>query len=156
MSNIKKTLLVLSLVIIVLSGCNINVPEEMVPDPFMASNKNANSSDPVATDSAKRFTSNTTDDSSYQDARDWAEKYKELKAKNTQLEKYNAELAADNKRLVKRFDAMKVSLEMTEKELSDANEMLIVQNKDLVNWKANVLGFREESNYNLPGITSFK
>ena len=147
MNNIKKTILLLSLVIIVLSGCNINVPEDMLPDTFTASNKKANSSDPVPKDNRKRFTSSTADNSSYEEARDWAVKFKELKAKSVQLKKYNSELTADNKRLAKRFDSMRANLEITEQELSDANDMLIEQRKELVNWKTNVLGFREESNY---------
>lgn len=147
MKHIKKTFLVLSLVVIVLSGCNINVPEEIVPEPFMGTNNKPNPSDPVPTDNGIRFTSKAVDDRSYDDARDWAVKYKELRLQNQQLEKLNNELATDNKRLMKRFDAMNANLKITEKELSDANEMLIEQRKELDNWKANVLGFRDESNY---------
>ena len=42
---------------------------------------------------------------------------------------------------------MKLNLETAEKELADANEMLIEMRKELDNWKTNVLSFREESNY---------
>ncbi|MBW8014796.1 MAG: hypothetical protein FVQ82_01295 [Planctomycetes bacterium] len=146
MNHIKKTFLVLTLVIIVLSGCNMNVPEEIAHATFTGIKKKPDSQEHVPTDSRKRFISNTGDNSNLGDVRNWTEKYKEFKSKNELLEKLNAELTTDNERLVKRFDAMSANLKITEKELSDANELLIEMRKELDGWKANVLGFREEIN----------
>ena len=146
MNHIKKIFLVLTLVIIVLSGCNMDVPGEIANATITSIQKKPNSQKHVPTDSRNRFISNTADDSCFEDVRGWAEKYKELKSKNEQLEKLNAELTTDNKRFVKRFDAMSANLKITEKELSDANELLIEMRKELDGWKANVLGFREEIN----------
>ena len=42
---------------------------------------------------------------------------------------------------------MSDNLKTAEKELSDANELLIEMRKELNSWKTNVLGFRDESNY---------
>ena len=145
MNQIKKTFLVLSLVTIVLSGCNINVPEGIVPETFTGTKK-PDPIEPVAIDSRNRFTSNAGIDGSFEDVRSWTEKYKELKSKNVNLKKLNDELSTDNKRLMKRFDAMNANLKITEKELSDANELLIEMRKELDGWKANVLGYREDIN----------
>ncbi|MCF7954401.1 MAG: hypothetical protein K9M75_01230 [Phycisphaerae bacterium] len=147
MNYMKKTFLVLTAVTIVLSGCNVNIPDEMVPEAFIEPTQNAKQPGPVAVSDKKRFTSNVDNESRYDDIRSWAEKNKELKSENTHLKKLNDELAADNERLVKRFDSMKANLETAEKELADANQMLIEMTKDLANWKADVLSFREESNY---------
>lgn len=147
MNNIKKVISALVLVIIVLSGCSINVPEEIVPEQFHNTNAGANTSGAQANDSRNRFTTSVEEDISFEEARNWAEKYKELKEQNEHLKKLNSELAVDNKRVMQRFDAMKTNLEIAEDELSAANEMLIEQRKELNDWKTNVLGYQEKNDY---------
>ena len=134
-------------VTIVLSGCNVNIPDEMIPEAFAESTRNTKQPAPVAVSNSKRFGSNVDNESRYEDDRNWAVKNKELKSQNVHLKRLNDELAKDNERLVKRFDAMKVNLETAEKELTDANEMLIEMRKELDGWKTDVLSFRKESNY---------
>jgi len=147
MNYLKKTFLVLTAVTIVLSGCNVNIPDEMVPGGFVEPVRNPKQPAPVAVSNKKRFVSNVDNESRYEDVRSWAEKNKELKSQNAHLKKLNDELATDNVRLNKRFDAMKANLETAEKELTDANEMLIEMRKELDGWKIDVLSFRKETNY---------
>lgn len=147
MNLIKAALLALTLIAIILSGCNVNIPKEIIPDSFEEKFLEADTPNPVPNDSRKRFTSSAPEDSNFENIRGWAEKYKDIKDQNVQLRKRNDELVVDNKRLMDRFESMNSNLELTEKELTDANEMLIEMRKELDNWKMNVLGFREESNY---------
>jgi len=146
MNSIKKTILILTAIAIVQGGCNINVPEEIVPNAFTKQQK-AVAPDPVVSNNSNRYISNASNDNSFDDARGWAIKYKELKEQNDQLKKRNGELTTDNTRLMERFDVMRVNIKTAETELSDANELLIEMRKELDSWKTNVLGFREESNY---------
>jgi septal ring factor EnvC (AmiA/AmiB activator) len=132
--NHLKAMFVTITVAVVMSGCVPTVTENKIPEP-------------VAEDTGLRYTSDAPKEASFKDVRAWAEKYKQISKQNEQLKKQNQELTTDNTRLVKRFDTMRASLEETEGELSDANDMLIEMRKELDGWKANVLGFREESNY---------
>jgi hypothetical protein len=133
MNHLKAILLTLT-VIVVMAGCGRRLSNKAVPKP-------------VAKDIGSRFTSSNPNESKFKDFRVLAQKNQAIGKQNANLKKRNDELVADNKRLMKRFDAMQSNLNIAEKELMDANEMLIEMRKELDGWKANVLGFREESNY---------
>ncbi len=132
MNHLKASLVTLT--VIVMSGCNPAFIDKEIPEP-------------VAQGIGSKFISSAPEDANFKDVRVWVEKHKQLSKQNEQLKKLNDELVTDNKRLMGRFDAMQANLEVAEKELSDANEMLIEMRKELDGWKADVLGFREEINY---------
>jgi len=147
MKNPKAVVFVIFAVIVVLCGCNVNVPQEIVPDTFKSPTQKTKAPDPVVDSNVKRFSKKVGDNASYDDVRVWSERFNELKKQNKQLKTRNDELTADNKRLMARFNVMKDNLGTAEKELKEANLMLIETTKDLEGWKANVLSFREEQNY---------
>lgn len=132
--NHSKAILMILAVVVVISGCVPTMMEKEVPAP-------------VAENIGDRFTSSAPESANFKDIRVWSEKYRELSEDNKLLKKRNDELTTDNKRLMGRFDVFRANLELAEKELSDANEMLIEMRKELDGWKTNVIGFREEINY---------
>ena len=97
---------------------------------------------PVASDSIAKHQGSSK--LTIEDSRMWAQKIKQLEERNQNFKIQNQELAQDNERLRKRYNAMKDTLESTEKELDDANDMLIEMRKELDGWKMDVLGHREE------------
>ena len=58
--------------------------------------------------------------------------------------KANEKLSEENKRLLAHVARAQMQFEQSQKELSEANETIIDLNRDLRDWKGNVLGFRSE------------
>jgi hypothetical protein len=79
--------------------------------------------------------------------RSMAQKNDTLKAMVIKLTNDKDDLTTENDRLIKRYEIMKDNLGQTEKELAEANDMLIEMRIELNKWKDNVLGFREEINF---------
>jgi len=68
----------------------------------------------------------------------------ELLEQMTTLREQNQELAAENHELKKQIAALEPELEQAKRELNEANDLLIEMRVELNNWKADVLGFRNE------------
>ncbi len=60
------------------------------------------------------------------------------------LQKDNRELEGRNRNLLGQMAKLQMDLTQTQKELADANDLLLEMRVDLVRWKENVLGFRQE------------
>lgn len=73
-----------------------------------------------------------------------AEKNSELSENITVLNQQNQELIAENQNLKNRLAKLEPELKQTNKELADANDLLIEMRIELNNWKTDILGFREE------------
>jgi len=56
----------------------------------------------------------------------------------------NIQLTGENEKLKKEAATLQVQLTQTQKELGEANQLLVELQKDLNNWKADVIGFRDE------------
>ncbi len=56
----------------------------------------------------------------------------------------NKRLTADNEALLQQIAALEAKLKQTQKELGEANELLIEMLTELNTWKSNILGFRGE------------
>ncbi|AQT66938.1 hypothetical protein STSP2_00076 [Anaerohalosphaera lusitana] len=72
------------------------------------------------------------------------EENKELRKQIDELTAEKEALMEDNQVLEKRAVLLKENLAQTEKELEEANELLIDMRMELDKWKENVLGYREE------------
>ena len=59
-------------------------------------------------------------------------------------QKDNAKLTEENRKLLAQMARLQMQLEQSQKELAEANETIIDLNRDLREWKGNVLGFRSE------------
>lgn len=77
-------------------------------------------------------------------ALDWAAKYEQAVQSITELQKQSRQQLLDAQAL--QAEKLKLQAELTaaQKELKDANTLLIEMRKELTKWKADVLGFRGE------------
>ena len=74
----------------------------------------------------------------------WSTKYADLSEKLVGIQEEKQELDKVNRRLLVEQAKLRTELELTQKELDEANDMLIQMRTALDKWKADVLGFREE------------
>ncbi|HOK96101.1 MAG TPA: hypothetical protein PK052_00095 [Anaerohalosphaeraceae bacterium] len=125
--------------IIVLAGCvQPGQPLESAVKPAQTEMK----TDGMA---AKRFQEPQTEGPTViESAIELSKKYAALSEEMTKLQLEKQALAAENSRLKEQVAALEPQLAQTQKELSEANDLLVEMRIELNNWKADVLGFREE------------
>jgi uncharacterized coiled-coil DUF342 family protein len=70
--------------------------------------------------------------------------YSRLNQEAALLRQQNEDLIAKNRRLNEQAVSLEDQLQQTQKELAEANSLLIDMRIELNNWKADILGFREE------------
>lgn len=91
----------------------------------------------------KRFADGTTAGAT-DSALAWSQKYEELlKQQQKQTEKSQA-LVTENSDLKQTIDKLQQDLAKTKKDLDEANVFLQDMHRELTQWKADVLGYREE------------
>jgi DNA repair exonuclease SbcCD ATPase subunit len=73
-----------------------------------------------------------------------SEKYAKLSEQAVTLREENQRLTGENQELRQQMTALDTKLKQTQKELSEANALLIEMLTELNNWKSNILGFRSE------------
>jgi uncharacterized coiled-coil DUF342 family protein len=73
-----------------------------------------------------------------------SKKYAKLSEETMLLRQKRQEFIAENRRLKDRVAVLQTQLQQAEKELTEANDLLIDMRVELNNWKANVLSFRDE------------
>ena len=71
-------------------------------------------------------------------------KYVSLSEEMVEQKMQNQQLLAENKRLKEQSDLLEPKLRQAQKELTEANDLLLEMRIELNNWKTNILGFREE------------
>jgi len=72
-------------------------------------------------------------------------RYAELSQQMTLIKENNQHLTDENQRLKESLVPCQSSLTQTEKELAEANDLLIEMRIELNNWKTNIIGFRNET-----------
>lgn len=77
-------------------------------------------------------------------AMELSKKYAELSQEATMLRQKNQDFAAKNYQLKDQAAILEAQLQQAQKELTEANELLIEMRIELNNWKTDVLGFRGE------------
>ncbi len=109
------------------------------------------SSDPVAAGAqppetaAKRFQDGSLQGrTAVESALELSEKYAQLSDQTATLRQENQRLATDNGNLRQQIASLEGKLQQTQKELGEANDLLIEMLTELNNWKSNILGFRGE------------
>jgi len=73
-----------------------------------------------------------------------SEKYARLSDQTIALREENQQLVTENEGLQQQIATLEAKLRQTQKELGEANELLIEMLTELNNWKTNILGFRGE------------
>lgn len=136
-----QTMLVVSLFsgVCLVSGCTDGAkPLEGVLKPGDASQKTSQSA-------ARQFQDTSPDGpTALESAIELSKKYAVLSEEMSALKLANQNLTAENRRHVQQAAVMEKELAQAQKELSEANDLLIEMRIELNNWKADVLGFRDE------------
>lgn len=83
-------------------------------------------------------------DTAVDTALQWAQKCSELSEQLGRADKDNRLLRKENLEFKEQATKLQTDLSLAEKELQGANTMLMDLQKQLENWKASVLGFRQE------------
>jgi septal ring factor EnvC (AmiA/AmiB activator) len=74
----------------------------------------------------------------------WSERYSQAIEKLARLQQENADLQEKNRSIASQAVKHQAELAQAQKELNDANAMLVDIRGELEKWKASVLGFRQE------------
>ncbi len=95
---------------------------------------------------AKRFQEPTAEKSptAVESAIDLSQKYAKVSEEAAILRQKSQNLEAENQQLKEQVISLDAQLQQTKKELSEANNLLVEMRMELNNWKADVLGFRDE------------
>jgi chromosome segregation ATPase len=139
-TNKKRFILIIPLLsMFILFGCQIpKGPVKVVfpPEPTTA---------PPSGSAARRFQESAPKaQTAVESAVELSEKYARLSEQAAALRKQNQDLIAENGRVKEMLDSSQEQLRQTQKELAEANDLLIEMRIELNNWKTNVIGFRDE------------
>lgn len=106
----------------------------------------ANAQAADATDAtAKRFQDSPAEGrTAVESAIELSEKYAKLSDVTVTLRQDNQRLTRENENLREQVAALDTKLKQTQKELTEANDLLIEMLTELNHWKSNILGFRGE------------
>jgi len=105
----------------------------------------ARQGDPLGAPVAKRFQDVPTENrTAVESAIELSEKYAQLSDQAATFRQENQRLTGENKALQTQIADLEVKLKQTQKELTEANDLLIEMLAELNNWKSNILGFRGE------------
>ena len=86
----------------------------------------------------------TGNPSPVESAMELSAKYMKLAEEMTALKADNQRLTGENQLLKDQFTPCRNNLTQAQKELAEANDLLIEMRIELNNWKSNILGFRDE------------
>jgi chromosome segregation ATPase len=141
MQSDKKTLvLLISLaVVFLLSGCSaFQKPAAIDVEPDLLDEQQ---SDPVA----NRFQeSSSRGRTAVESAIELSQRHAILSEEAATLRQQKQDFTAENQQLKGRVDVLGAQLQQTQKELTEANDLLIEMRIELNNWKTDILGFRND------------
>ncbi len=93
---------------------------------------------------AKRFEGQSSEKSNVKSIIELSEKYTKLSKETVSLKQNNQQLGSENENLKENIITLEAKLTKANTELKQANELLMEMVVELNNWKANIIGFREE------------
>jgi chromosome segregation ATPase len=141
MQSNKRTLVLLIwlTVVFLLSGCSaLQKPAAIDVEP---DSMDQQQSDPVAS----RFQeSSSRGRTAVESAIELSQRHAKLSEEAAMLRQQKQDFVAENQQLKDRVDVLGAQLEQTQKELTEANDLLIEMRIELNNWKTDILGFRSE------------
>ncbi len=147
-SNKKTILLMISLMpIFLLSNC-VSVQEPL--DVTVLSDSTARLSSPKfekqqSESVAKRFQESAPQKPTVvESAMELSKEHAKLSEEAAVLRQENKDLTARNQQLKGQVVTLEAQLQQTQRELGEANDLLITMRIELNNWKTDILGFRDE------------
>jgi len=148
-NNKIKILLLISLLmpIFLLSNC-VSVQEPL--DVAILSDSTARLSSPKSEKQqsesvAKRFQESAPQKPTVvESAMELSKEHAKLSEEAAVLRQKNRDLIARNQQLKDQVVSLEAQLQQTQRELSEANDLLITMRIELNNWKTDILGFRDE------------
>ena len=93
---------------------------------------------------AKRFEEPSSEKSNVKSIIELSEKYAKLSKETASLKQNNQQLSLENENLKENVITLETKLTEANTELKQANELLMEMVIELNNWKANIIGFRDE------------
>jgi DNA anti-recombination protein RmuC len=125
----------LAMVVLAAGGCTV---------PQGPADNTTPTADPGAS-TAKRFRDTPMEGrTAVESAIELSEKYARLSDQSVTLRQENQRLTGENETLRQQIAALDAKLKQTQKELGEANELLVEMLTELNHWKSNILGFRGE------------
>jgi chromosome segregation ATPase len=141
MQSDKRTILlpIFLVLVFVLSSCQpVQRPSQV---PRQTNSLASLQSDPIAKRFQESEPKNTT---AVESAIELSDKYARLSEEASLLRQQNREAMAKNQQLENQVVNLQAQLDQAQKELTEANDMLIEMRVELNNWKMNILGYRDE------------
>jgi len=140
MKTIKLTVVLLSLMTLILISNCVSVqepPRTAVRTEFTEKQQNPSV--------ANRFQESASQKPTVvESAMELSQRYAKLSEETALLRQQNGDLTNANQLLQEQVVALEAQLQQTQKELSEANDILIAMQIELNSWKTNILGFRDE------------
>jgi len=147
-SNKKTIFLLISLMpVLLLSNCvTVQEPPELaVISDSMAQLSSPKSEKQQSDSVAKRFQESAPQQSTVvASAMELSKEHAKLSEEAAVLRQENRDLNARNLLLKDQVVTLEAQLQQTQRELSEANDLLITMRIELNNWKTDILGFRDE------------
>lgn len=138
--------LIHTLLIFLLSGCSITKePGTFTVLPISRKQPQQNTTQPPSDSVAKRFQDPVSENPTAVDsAMKLSQKHATLSAEAVVLHQENQDLITKNIQLKDQNAALRTQLQQTQKELTEANDLMIEMRIELNNWKTDIVGFRDE------------
>ena len=131
--------LILTALAILCAGCTIEKPVELVAGHNSAAGLVGNANTPGRFEDPAQGAP-----TAIESAMELSAKYAKLSDEMALLKQKNQQLLAENQDLKDRLAPCQAQLVQAQKELAEANDLLIEMRVELNNWQANVIGFRDE------------
>jgi chromosome segregation ATPase len=140
-ANTKMVILLASVTpaLLLLSGCSLQKQSKtgIYPDDPLQKYWSENV--------AKRFLEpGSRGNTAAESAIELSQKYASLSEEAAALRQQNQDLTSKNQQLQGQTAALEARVQQAQKELAEANDLLIEMRVELNNWKSNILGFRDE------------
>jgi chromosome segregation ATPase len=139
MQSDKKTILLISLIPVILFLSCVSVQE-----PPRLSERAVSVGKQQVPSVANRFQESAPKSTVVESAMELSQKHALLSEQAAELRRRNKELASSNQRLKEQVVALEAKFLQAQKELTEANDILVAMRIELNNWKLNILGFRDE------------
>lgn len=138
--------LIPTMLIFLLSGCSITKePGTYTVLPISRKQPQQNTTQPPSGSVAKRFQDPVSENPTAVDsAMELSQKYAKLSAEAAVMHQENQDLITRNRQIKDLNTALKAQLQQTQKELTEANDLMIEMRIELNNWRTDILGFRDE------------
>lgn len=138
--------LISSLLMFLVSGCTVTKePGKLSVQPGSIKQPQQKTETLSSSSVARRFQDPTTQGpTAVESAINLSKEYAKLSEEVAVLRRENQDLITRNRQYKDQNAALEAQLQQTQKELTEANDLMIEMRVELNNWRADILGFRDE------------